>query len=47
MLEVVDGDRLVEAALARAAEIMANGPAQVELTKEGMWLALGTPSRGR
>ncbi|MFT4287947.1 enoyl-CoA hydratase/isomerase family protein [Nocardioides sp.] len=44
VLEVVDSARLLDAALAKAAEIMGNGPAQVELTKEGMWLALETPS---
>jgi enoyl-CoA hydratase len=31
-------------ALAKADEIMLNGPAQVALTKEGMWLALEVPS---
>ncbi|WP_110182265.1 enoyl-CoA hydratase/isomerase family protein [Nocardioides solisilvae] len=42
--EVHEPDRLLEAALEKAAEIMLNPPFSVELTKQGMWLALETPS---
>ncbi len=42
--DVVDGAHLLEAALAKAAEIALNPPASVELTKQGMWLALDIPS---
>lgn len=44
VLEVVAPEELLDVALAKAAEIMLNGPAQVELTKEGMWLALEVPA---
>ena len=37
-------DKLLPAALAKAAEIMLNPPISVELTKQGMWAALETPS---
>lgn len=35
---------VLDAALAKADEILLNPPASVELTKQGMWLALETPS---
>jgi enoyl-CoA hydratase/carnithine racemase len=41
--EVVPADDLLAAALAKADEIMLNPPLSVELTKQGMWLALETP----
>src|SRR3954447_15172953 len=41
---VVDPDRLRSAALAKAAEIQLNPPFSVQLTKQGMWLALEMPS---
>jgi enoyl-CoA hydratase len=44
VLEVVDDGALMETALAKAAEIALNPPASVELTKQGMWLALELPS---
>jgi enoyl-CoA hydratase/carnithine racemase len=43
--EVVDTPQeLLERAYAKADEIMLNPPFSVELTKQGMWLALETPS---
>jgi len=42
--EVVATDALLPAALAKASEMQLNPPLSVELTKEGMWLALETPS---
>ncbi|WP_137295298.1 enoyl-CoA hydratase/isomerase family protein [Nocardioides dongxiaopingii] len=44
VVEVVAPEALLDVALAKAEEIMLNGPIQVELTKEGMWLALEVPS---
>jgi enoyl-CoA hydratase/carnithine racemase len=41
--DVVPGDDLLATALAKADEIMLNPPLSVELTKQGMWLALETP----
>lgn len=41
--DVVAGDDLLASALAKAEEIMLNPPLSVELTKQGMWLALETP----
>jgi enoyl-CoA hydratase/carnithine racemase len=41
---VVPAESLLEVALAKAEEICLNPPASVELTKQGMWLALETPS---
>ncbi len=46
VLDVVPADELIGAALDKAEEIMLNPPASVELTKEGMWLALETPTLG-
>lgn len=43
LADVVEPDRLREVALGKAAEIAANPPFSVELTKQGMWLALETP----
>ncbi|WP_017936501.1 enoyl-CoA hydratase/isomerase family protein [Nocardioides sp. Iso805N] len=37
-------DELLPAALAKAEQIMLNPPASVELTKQGMWLNVETPS---
>ena len=42
--DVVEPTRLLAAALAKANEIMLNPPLSVELTKQGMWIALETPS---
>jgi len=44
LYRVVAADELMTTALAKAAEIMRNPPFSVELTKQGMWLALETPS---
>lgn len=41
---VVPDAELFETALAKAKEILRNPPASVELTKQGMWLALELPS---
>jgi enoyl-CoA hydratase len=41
---VVAPDELAPAAQAKASEIMQNPPLSVELTKQGMWLALEIPS---
>ena len=43
VVSVHDDDSLQDAALAKANEIMLNGPWQVALTKEGMWAALEIP----
>lgn len=42
--DVVPAGTLLDAALAKAAEILLNAPASVQLTKQGMWIALETPS---
>jgi enoyl-CoA hydratase/carnithine racemase len=42
--DVVAEESLLEVALAKAEEICLNPPASVELTKQGMWLALETPT---
>jgi enoyl-CoA hydratase/carnithine racemase len=42
--DVVEADALLDVALAKAEEICLNPPASVELTKQGMWLALETPT---
>jgi enoyl-CoA hydratase len=42
--DVVPQEELMNTALAEAAEIMLNAPLGVELTKQGMWIALETPS---
>lgn len=44
VVRVTASEDLLEAALATARQILGNGPAQVELTKQGMWLALELPS---
>jgi enoyl-CoA hydratase/carnithine racemase len=41
---VVPEDALLDAALAKAAEIALNPPASVRLTKQGMWAALEMPT---
>ncbi|WP_072809230.1 enoyl-CoA hydratase/isomerase family protein [Rhodococcus zopfii] len=41
---ILEPDELIDSALAKAREIMPNPPLSVELTKQGMWLALETPS---
>jgi enoyl-CoA hydratase/carnithine racemase len=41
--DVTPAAELLAAALAKADEIMLNPPLSVELTKQGMWLALETP----
>ena len=41
--DVVPGEALMEAAYAKADEIMLNSPIGVSLTKEGMWSALEIP----
>ena len=43
VVAVHDDDKVVEAALDKAREIMLNGPWQVALTKEAMWTALEIP----
>jgi len=44
VVELLDDDTLMDAALAKAAEIMRNSPFGVALTKEGMWGALEIPA---
>jgi enoyl-CoA hydratase/carnithine racemase len=44
LARVVPAEKLLESALETARQILANAPASVELTKQGMWLALETPS---
>jgi enoyl-CoA hydratase/carnithine racemase len=44
LTEVVAAEALEAAALSKAAEIALNPPFSVELTKQGMWAALETPS---
>jgi len=43
LADVVDSAALLATVLAKAAEIAANPPFSVELTKQGMWIALETP----
>ena len=43
VVDLVDDDTLLDAALVKAEEIMANSPFGVALTKEGMWSALEIP----
>ena len=43
--EVVPDDALLEAAFAKADQIMLNTPFGVALTKEGMWSALEIPGQ--
>ena len=43
VVEVVNDDALVDLALAKAGEVMANSPMGVALTKEAMWSALEIP----
>lgn len=43
VVEVYEDDRLLDAAYAKADEVMANSPFGVALTKEGMWSALEIP----
>jgi enoyl-CoA hydratase/carnithine racemase len=42
--DVVAQADLIDTAMAKAAEIMLNAPFAVELTKQGMWIALETPA---
>lgn len=42
--DVVAPADLLDTALAKAAEILQNAPASVQMTKQGMWIALETPS---
>lgn len=44
LVRVTSAEDLLDAALVTARQILGNGPAQVELTKQGMWLALELPS---
>jgi enoyl-CoA hydratase/carnithine racemase len=44
LTEVVARTELIPTALAKAAEIQLNPPLSVQLTKQGMWMALETPS---
>lgn len=44
VVDLVDDDALMDAALTKAHEIMRNTPFGVALTKEGMWTALEIPS---
>ena len=43
VVDLVDDDLLLEAAYAKAGQVMANAPFGVALTKEGMWSALEIP----
>ena len=43
MIDLVDDDALIDTALAKADQVMANAPFGVTLTKEGMWTALEIP----
>ena len=43
VVELFDGDALLEAAYAKADQIMLNAPMGVAMTKEGMWTALEVP----
>ena len=43
IVELLDDDSLLEAAYAKAEQIMLNSPIGVALTKEGMWTALEVP----
>jgi enoyl-CoA hydratase len=43
VVELHDHDALLDAALAKADQVMANAPFGVALTKEGMWTALEIP----
>lgn len=43
VVELVDDDTLLDAALTKAAQVMLNSPFGVALTKEGMWTALEIP----
>jgi enoyl-CoA hydratase/carnithine racemase len=44
LVQVTEPDGLLDAALHTARLILGNGPGQVEMTKQGMWLALEMPS---
>lgn len=44
LTQVTEPHALLEEAFAKAESILCNAPASVELTKQGMWLALETPS---
>jgi enoyl-CoA hydratase len=44
VVDLVDDDTLIDAALTKASEIIRNTPFGVALTKEGMWTALEIPS---
>lgn len=44
LVRVTGPDDLLDSALQTAELILGNGPGQVELTKQGMWLALELPS---
>lgn len=44
IVDMVAAQDLQARVLAKAAEIMGNAPASVELTKQGMWMALESPS---
>ena len=44
VVDLLDDDTLMDAAVAKAHEIMLNSPFGVALTKEGMWSALEIPA---
>jgi enoyl-CoA hydratase len=44
VIEVVDNDALIDAALVKADQIMLNTPFGVAMTKQGMWSALEIPA---
>lgn len=44
VLDIHPQGQLLDAAFAKADEVMLNPPFSVELTKQGMWIALETPS---
>jgi enoyl-CoA hydratase len=43
VVDVVDDDKLIDVALAKADEVLSNAPMGVSMTKEGMWAALEIP----
>jgi enoyl-CoA hydratase len=44
VVDLLEGDTLLDAAMTKAAEVMRNAPFGVALTKQGMWSALEIPA---
>jgi enoyl-CoA hydratase len=44
VVDLLDGETLLDAAMTKAAEVMRNAPFGVALTKQGMWSALEIPA---